>query len=112
MIAILLLSSGAALCVSLVLFFILRLTGDSNGGAKPAGRRSAPRVASDKIARDAGPAQTARLTASGPDAPTKLSAAERDEMLEGVKNLAENDPQKVAGLIRNWMNEDERPPQS
>lgn len=40
-----------------------------------------------------------------PGAP--LSAEERDAMLDGVKNLARENPKKVAGLLRNWMEEDE-----
>ncbi|MEQ9364112.1 MAG: hypothetical protein RIF32_07720 [Leptospirales bacterium] len=123
MIAILLLASGAALCVSLVLFFILRPAEDPS---RPSGRSNPKRPGrkpAKKQARNDGrdshggaePADTTRLVGPGSDPQgdrRRLSAAERQEMLEGVKNLAEANPEKVAGLIRNWMSEDEDPPRS
>ncbi|MBU44545.1 MAG: hypothetical protein CMN76_15090 [Spirochaetaceae bacterium] len=30
---------------------------------------------------------------------------ERDEMLEGVRNLARDNPKKVASMVRDWMKE-------
>ncbi|HBS04917.1 MAG TPA: hypothetical protein DEA96_08135 [Leptospiraceae bacterium] len=32
-------------------------------------------------------------------------ARERDEMLDGVRNLARDDPKKVASMVRHWMKE-------
>lgn len=37
---------------------------------------------------------------------TPLSAEEREAMLDGVKNLARENPKKIAGLIRNWMQDE------
>ncbi|MBI3394699.1 MAG: hypothetical protein HY042_02580 [Spirochaetia bacterium] len=39
---------------------------------------------------------------------TRLSKAERLEMLDNVVNLASNDPEKTAGIVRQWMNDEKR----
>lgn len=113
MIAILLLAAGAALFVSLVLFLFLRPRSAASDSIKKSARNGNPGRRGPAAKRG----ETARISnatpapISGQD-PTRLSAAEREEMLEGVKNLAESNPEKVAGLIRDWMNEDEHPPRS
>lgn len=92
---ILVLASGAALCVSLALFLISR---PKRNGRLAATERKTRNV---ETARPTGPGSNATVQ------PRKLSEHERRDMLEGVKNLAESDPKKVAGLIRNWIHEDD-----
>lgn len=116
MIAILLLACGATLCVSLLLFWILRLGQNNNTRTHKNSRRASRSAAATQPGSPAGKAQTAQLVGPGSSSRVegkKLSPAERQEMLEGVKNLAESNPEKVAGLIRNWMSQDnENPPRS
>ena len=87
---ILLLAGGAALLVSLLLFVLVK------AGAAPA-KKSGPVKKQRPPARPKQAPQTAQLHTSS----QTLSAAEREDMLEGVKNLAQSDPGRVAGLIRN-----------
>lgn len=37
----------------------------------------------------------------------KLSHEERDQMLQSVQNLARENPQQMAGMIRKWIREPE-----
>lgn len=36
----------------------------------------------------------------------KIDPRDRDEMLDGVRNLARDNPKKVASVVRHWMKED------
>ncbi len=97
LVLILLLAAAATACVSALIFALQRpRTNRSNNARRGQSSGHA------KAAPHPAPAPT-------PGATHRLSAAERDEMLDGVKNLAENDPEKVAGLIRSWISEDEPP---
>lgn len=98
LVLILLLAAAATACVS-ALIFALQRPGRSPSGPRPARSKKQ----NSRQASSATPAAGAAATTH------QLSAAERDEMLDGVKNLAENDPEKVAGLIRSWISEDDPP---
>lgn len=95
LVLILLLAAAATACVSALIFALQRQRTHRKSDARRAPSSSSARARPK-------PAAT-------PGTTHQLSAAERDEMLDGVKNLAENDPEKVAGLIRSWISEDEPP---
>jgi flagellar biosynthesis/type III secretory pathway M-ring protein FliF/YscJ len=101
---ILLLSCGAAALASLLL---LRVMSARPGESSRKSRRPARSGASAKRAPEK--ADRARLEQTA-DSAKRLTGAERQEMLEGVKNLAEENPERVADLIRTWIHEDPQDP--
>lgn len=41
-----------------------------------------------------------------PRAPRELTGEERDQMLDGMRALARENPERVAGVVRKWMKEE------
>lgn len=97
------------LLAGLLLFFPLVHYRQSHPGKKDdAGSKKKASGAGPKRSKSA--SREADTTETNPSKGTISSAQrfnekERDEMLDGVRNLARDNPKKVASMVRHWMKE-------
>ena len=88
------------LLIAGLLLFLPLLRGRSESPSRKRARTDRARDRGSVSPAEAGPGEESSVQGSA-----RIDEKDRDEMLDGVRNLARDNPKKVASMVRHWMKE-------